>query len=155
MAADTYSSFTPGEVADVFLALRYHLEEPPDNSGAAGPAAIRCRKGGITTLVQFCDPARAGDLYARVRLAADMELSDEARARLQHSFHTSAAADKVTVSVVHTFSGGVTLDWLKLRIQEWDAILQTSRRPARPEPQRRRSTPSTRTSRTTSPSRRA
>lgn len=119
MVADTYGSFTPGDVANVFLALGYHLEDPPGDSDAAGPAVIRCRKGGITTVVQFCEPAQAGDLYARVRLTADQ---------------VGAA------SVVHTFSGGVTLDWLKLRIQDWDAVLQESRRAGCAEPHRRRHT---------------
>jgi hypothetical protein len=35
------------------------------------------------------------------------------------------------MSVVHAFSGGVTLDWLIARIGEWDAMLREHRRRAR------------------------
>jgi len=49
---------------------------------------------------------------------------------------SSAAAPEggqpvLTVSVVHAFSGGVTLEWLVARITEWDATLAEHRRATR------------------------
>jgi hypothetical protein len=35
-----------------------------------------------------------------------------------------AASALQTISVVHAFSGGVTQDWLAVRIRKWEALLQ-------------------------------
>ena len=130
----TYESFTPEDVSKVFAGLGYRVEEPvADEDGEpVAPPMIRCRKRGTTTVVQFWDRVEGQDLYRRVRFEADVELPEEERQRLKEAPDAPAGAEPhATVSVVHAFSGGVSLDWLIARIGEWEAVLREHRRVAR------------------------
>ncbi|MBA2303555.1 MAG: hypothetical protein H0W08_13085 [Acidobacteria bacterium] len=127
----TYESFTPEDISKVFAGLGFRVEEaiPDSNEDDEAAPMIRCRKRGTYTVVQFDDRLEDENLYQRVRLAADVELPDDERARLKSSAAAPEGGEPVlTVSVVHAFSGGVTLEWLVARITEWDATLAEHRR---------------------------
>lgn len=127
----TFHAFTPRDVSKVFAGLGFRIEEPHGEDEVA-PPVIRCRKRATTTFVHFWDQVEGDDLYARVRFEADIELPEEER-RL-HEDILGARDDEdpyTTVSVVHAFSGGVTLEWLMARIGEWDAMLREGRRAVR------------------------
>ena len=130
----TYESFTPEDVSKVFAGLGYRVEEPVADDGgeATAPAMIRCRKRGTKTVVQFWDRVEEENLYRRVRFEAEVELPEEERQRLMAAPDAPEGAEPhATVSVVHAFSGGVSLDWLIARIGEWEAVLKEHRRVVR------------------------
>jgi hypothetical protein len=125
-----YDSFTPEDVSKVFAGLGFRVEEAVEEDDEV-PPMIRCRKRGTYTLVQF-DERVAENLFRRIRLEADVELPREERERLKSSPDAPEGAEPVaTVSVVHPFGGGVTLEWLIERIQEWEAVLAEHRREVR------------------------
>ena len=92
------------------------------------PSAEAARKAARRALLRLAEEMkRGGD--PRIRLAADVELPSEERARLKSDAAAPEGGEPVlTVSVVHAFDGGVTLDWLMARIAEWDATLAEHRR---------------------------
>jgi len=127
----TYESFTPEDISKVFAGLGFRVEEavPDNNEDDDSPPLIRCRKRGTDTVVQFDDRVEDDNLYRRIRLAADVEIPSEERARLKSDAAAPEGGEPVlTVSVVHAFDGGVTLEWLMARITEWDATLAEHRR---------------------------
>jgi hypothetical protein len=130
----TYEAFTPEDVSKVFSGLGYRVEEPAaeeDDDPEAAPM-IRCRKRGTNTIVEFRDRVEEENLYKRIRFEADVELPEEERQRMKEAPDAPEGAEPyATVSVVHAFSGGVTLDWLIARISEWDAVLKEHRREVR------------------------
>ena len=95
----------------------------------------RCRKRGVSTLVEFREDVPDEDLYGSIRLSADVPLPPDERERLLASPDAPEGAEPFAeVSVVHRFGGGVTLDWLIERVQEWDTALAQGRREARRRP---------------------
>lgn len=144
---ETYDAFTPDDVGKVFAGLGYRVREPLVNEAEEEPLPmLDCRKRGISTIVQFGDQVGDENLYARVRLQADVDLPEEERQRLKMAPDAPENGEPVlTVSVVHPFSGGVTLQWLIERIREWDAMLAEHRRAARRGRRRAASAPATQT----------
>lgn len=137
----TFHAFTPQDVSKIFAGLGFDVEEPHPEDRESAPPMIRCRKRGTGTLVHFWDQVAGEHLYARVRFEADMELPEEDRNFLTDAPGAPEDADPyTTVSVVHAFSGGVTLEWLIARIGEWDAMLREGRRAVRKGRSRRSAT---------------
>ncbi len=137
----TFAAFTPQDVSKVFAGLGFTVEEPDGEDQVTAPPVIRCRKRGTETLVYFWDQVAGEHLYARVRFEADMELPEEERQLLKDAAEAPEDGDPyTTVSVVHAFSGGVTLEWLIARIGEWDAMLREGRRAVRKGRSRRPTT---------------
>lgn len=136
---DTYDAFTVEDLSTVFAGLGYRIATwVPEEGDEPAPPKIRCRKRGMTTIVHFWDPIEEGDLYTRVRFEADVPLPEEERQQmLQAPDAPEGAEPHATVSVVHAFSGGVTLEWLLARVAEWDAVLREHRRAARRSRSRR------------------
>jgi hypothetical protein len=86
---------------------------------------------GARTIVHFWDLIEEQNLYTRVRFEAGMPLSREERQRMLDAPDAPEGAEPyATVSVVHAFGGGVTLEWLIALIGEWDAALREHRRVA-------------------------
>jgi len=128
----TYNSFTPQDVSKVFAGLGFRVEEAVHEDDEEAPPALRCRRRGRYTLVEFDEQVGDENLYRRVRFAADLELPEEERRPMKDHHEVPEGAKPVaTVSVVHAFGGGVTLDWLVERIQEWDDALAGRRREVR------------------------
>jgi hypothetical protein len=128
----TYDGFSPEDVSKVFAGLRFRVEEPADADSGEPAAVIRCRKRGLYTLVEFDERVKDENLYRRVRFSADVPLPEEERARLKRAQGAPPEAEAtLTLRVVLPFGGGVTLDWLVQRIQEWEAVLMEHRRTAR------------------------
>ena len=129
---ETFDSMTVEDVAKVFQLLGFRTEAPAGEEQQDGAALLRCRKRGRDTVVELVDQVDDEDLYRRLRFEADVELEPEERARLLDDPAARPGAEPfATVSTVHALSGGVTLDWLIERIEEWDAVLTENRRAAR------------------------
>jgi hypothetical protein len=146
-AKATYDAFTPEDVMKVFAGLGYRVAEPEaEDDQEPPPPMIRCRKRGTDTIVEFADRLEGENLYARVRFEAEVELPEEERQRLKAAPDAPEGAEPIaTMSVVHPFRGGVTLDWLIARIGEWDAMLREHRRMARKARAARARTPAVET----------
>lgn len=128
----TYDALTPEDMAKIFSALGYRVDDEAEGDSDAAPAVLRCRKRGTDTIVEFAEPVEGENLYARVRFEAEVELPEEERQRLKAAPDAPPGAEPIaTMSVVHGLGGGVTLDWLIARIGEWDAMLREHRRMAR------------------------
>jgi hypothetical protein len=69
------------------------------------------------------------NLFRRIRLSADLELPEAERR--QAGEVPEGAEPVATVSVVHAFGGGVTVEWLVERMREWDEVLAAHRRELR------------------------
>lgn len=131
---DTYDAFAVQDVSMIFAGLGYRIQQWVAEEGTEAPEnpMIRCHKRGMSTIVYFWDPIEGEDLFTRVRFEADVPLPEEERQRLLDAPHAPEGAEPyASVSVVHAFSGGVTLRWLVERIREWDAMLREHRRAAR------------------------
>ncbi len=144
---ETFDSITVEDVSKVFTSLGFRVEElaedelaedgtaKDDEAGAEDddtPPLLRCRKRGLDTVVELLDQVENENLYRRLRFEAEVELPGEERARLLQDPAAPAGAEPfASVSVVHPLSGGVTLDWLIQRVEEWDAVLTGHRRAAR------------------------
>jgi hypothetical protein len=137
---ETYDAFTVEEVSTVFATRGYRIEQwVPEEGDEPGPPRIRCRKRGLSTIVHFWDPIEDEDLFTRVRFEADVPLPQEERQRMLKAPDAPEGAEPyVTVSVVHTFTGGVTVEWLIARIVEWDGVLREHGRMARKDRSRGR-----------------
>jgi hypothetical protein len=118
---DTYDSFTPEDIAKVFAGLGFRVEKAVTEPGEPEEPRLRCRKRGAFTVVEFDERVDDENLYRRVRLSADLEISHEAT---------------LTMSTVLPFGGGVTLGWLLERIAEWEHGLKEQRRAARKDSSR-------------------
>jgi hypothetical protein len=126
----TYDSFTPEDVVKVFAILGFRVEEAVKDE--VTPPLIRCRKRGTYTQVEFDEPVGDDDLFRRIRFSASLELPEEERRRMKDRADAPEGAEPVaTVSVVHSFGGGVSLEWLMERIREWDEVLAENRREVR------------------------
>jgi len=139
---ETFDSMTVEDVSKVFVSLGFRVEEPAedgmaedDEAGAEDddtPPLLRCRKRGRDTVVELLDQVEDESLYRRLRFEAEVELPPEERERLLQDPAAPAGAEPfASVSVVHPLSGGVTLDWLIQRVEEWDSVLAEHRRAAR------------------------
>lgn len=144
---ETFDSLTVEDVSKVFASLGFRVEELAEDGttedgaakdGTAGaedddtPPVLRCRKRGHDTVVELLDQVEDESLYRRLRFVADVELAPEERERLlQDPAAPEGAEPFASVSVVHPLGGGVTLDWLIQRVEEWDAVLTEHRRAAR------------------------
>ena len=129
---ETFDSMTPEDVIKVFQLLDFRTEELADQDDQDGPVLLRCRKSGRITIVELMDRVDDENLYRRLRFEADVELPPEERERLlRDPGAPEGAVPFASVSVVHPLSGGVTLDWLIERIEEWDEVLAQHRREAR------------------------
>ena len=129
---ETFDSMTPEDLAKVFQLLGFRTEELAEEDDQDGPTLLRCRKRGRDTVVELLDQVGEENLYGRLRFEAEVELPPDERERLLQDPAAPAGAEPfASVSVVHALSGGVTLDWLMHRIQEWDAVLTEDRRAAR------------------------
>jgi hypothetical protein len=130
---------TPADAAAVAKQVVRIFYDGFDYRGAQPVVARLAHEGRSETKATYDaftpeDVARvfAGLGYARVRFEAEVELPDEERQRLKAAPDAPEGAEPIaTMSVVHAFSGGVTLDWLIARIGEWDAMLREHRRMAR------------------------
>jgi hypothetical protein len=129
---ETFDAMTPADVAKAFALLDFKTEELADKDDQDGPVLLRCRKRGRITVVELLDRVDGEDLYRRLRFEAQVDLPPEERERLLRDPAAPDGAEPyAAVSVVHALSGGVTLDWLLARIDEWDSVLAADRREAR------------------------
>jgi hypothetical protein len=116
----------------VFAILGFRVEEAVDDEGEDPPPVIRCRKRGAYTLVKFEERVDDDNLFRRLRFSANLELPEEERRRMKDRADAPEGAEPVaTVSVVHSFGGGVSLEWLMERIREWDEVLAENRQEVR------------------------
>ena len=116
----------------VFAFLGFRVEEAVDDEGEDPPPVIRCRKRGAYTLVEFEERVGDDNLFRRLRFSANLELPEEERRRMKDRADAPEGAEPVaTVSVVHSFGGGVSLEWLMERIREWDEVLAENRQEVR------------------------
>ena len=130
----TFDAFTIEDISKVFAGLGFRVEALVDEAGDEERALIRCRNRGTDTTVELHERVGEQNLYRRLRLAANVELPEAERRELQREAGAPDGAEPVvSISVVHPFSGGVTLAWLMERIKEWDAVLAEHRRAARRE----------------------
>jgi hypothetical protein len=142
----TFEAFTAHDLSKVFTGLGFRVEPPVVEDGdLAEPRVLRFRKHGVSTRVHLWDRSEKGDVYARVRFEAEMEVPEEDRQRLlDESIVLESGETHAMVSVVHAFSGGVTLAWLVARIEEWDAMLREGQRTVRKGRPHRPAPPATR-----------
>lgn len=128
----TFDGFTADEIMEVFAGNGFAVEEAlGENDEPVVPAVIRCRKRAIETVVHLYDLFDDAS-YGRMELTAEFPLSTSAAAAIPRP--EEAPPDAVPVAVassIHTFTGGVTLDWLIERVQEWDEMLAANKRQAR------------------------
>lgn len=116
-----YESFTPEDLTKIFARCRFFVEPRVD---APERPLLTARRRGITTTIACIGRVPDQRLYRAAVLTA----------RVQGSAHEHTAATEFETTMV--FDGGVTLDWVMRRIQEWDgatwACRQESRRPESP-----------------------
>ena len=141
-----FNAFTPEDVSKLFAASGFRVEEAVTDDGEMqDPPALRCRKRGLFTIVEFDDQVEGENLYRRLRFSADLPASAEEVAALGSPPPDApeGAEPVVSISVVHPVGGGVTLAWLIERIGEWDAVIAARWRELRPGRRRRAVIPDT------------
>lgn len=127
---DTYDSFTPQEVATMFITQRFAVQWLA-TEGATQPA-LRCRKRGIWTTVAFEEQVDEANLYRRIFVSTEVKVSPRAPGPLNAVVGVSEDGEQVvTATDVFRFGGGVTLGWLVEQIDEWDQSLADLRREMR------------------------
>lgn len=130
----TFDAFTPEDISKIFAAAGFRVEEAlMDDDEVEEPPMLRCRKRGTFTIVEFLDQVEDQNLYRRVKFSCEFEVSQEqAKALSGTTERTNDGLEPVlAVSVVHPVGGGVTVDWLIERIQEWNAMIAAHRRELR------------------------
>ena len=120
----TFEGFTPDEIMKVFAGNGFRVEEAVDDDDEpVVPSVLRCRKRGLTTVVELHDHAE-DDTYGRMHLSAEIPLSRAQVSEMRRRDDQPPDAVPIAeVTVMHSFIGGVTLEWLIARIQEWDGGL--------------------------------
>ena len=133
-------SFSESEIARAFHFAGFRIAWIVDESGdIVDPPAFRCLKGGTESLIEMIDPLPGMRLYARVRFSADLEMTEsEAEEHRRDGTISPNEPAVFTISAIHAFTGGVTEEWLRSRVREWDDALAEQRRALRRERKRPR-----------------
>lgn len=135
-----YDAFTPGDIKQAFARLGFQVEARyPDEKD--GLPILRFRKHGVETQVYLWERLEDFEAYQRIRFDADVEAirEDPVDAELIEGLPDDEAF--VSFSSEYGFSGGVTLDWLLARIEEWDDTLAVRERMLANRPGPRRTPP--------------
>jgi hypothetical protein len=100
-----YDAFTPEELATVFEGCGYRVEER-ESEDDAEPPMLRCRKRGVSTIVEIREQVPGENLFRGATLSYEMEARPEELAQLPQLPEADGdAAPMATISIVLLFSG--------------------------------------------------
>jgi hypothetical protein len=131
----TFDAFAPEDLGKVFAACGYRVEEAEIESDDE-PPLLRCRKRTVTTTVEFDQGIDDEGLFGRATLSCELPVRPEDVPDLPPvPADAGNAVPVLAISTVLLFSGGVTIDWLIARVQEWTTMIVSRTR--RPKPRQR------------------
>ena len=127
----TFEAFTPQDVGKLFSEYGYRVEEAEIERDGE-PPMLRCRKRGVSTMVEFGEQVPDENLYGTARLSCELKARPEDLPALSPSQEAAGAGlPMLAVSRFLPFKGGVTLDWVIARLVEWEAMIASRSRRAR------------------------
>ena len=126
----TYDAFAPDDLGKVFAACGYRVEEAEIERDDE-PPMLRCRKRGVATIVNFDEPVSDDALFGRATLSCELPVRREDEPDLPPApTDVGNVPPVLAISTVLLFSGGVTIDWLISRVQEWTTMIVSRTRKA-------------------------
>jgi len=125
-----YDSFTTDDLSKIFRGAGFKVQEV---DGDEDVPVLRAVRRGITTSINPIDKVEDQQLFRRMVLTADIEVPPEGLNAAREAVVQAAGGppDSVQVGTTLTFAGGVTVEWLVMRVQEWDQMTWRCRRDTR------------------------
>jgi hypothetical protein len=130
------TSLTPEDVTKIFVAHGYTLIDDSEDDEAP---ILHFRAHGVLTTVAFGDRIPDQHLFESVALTSDVSPASADAVRVQRVVEELAPAGEiglVQMGVTLHFGGGVTVDWISRRIDEWTRMISDYQRAARKQKRR-------------------
>ena len=125
-----YDSFTPEDLSKIMTSCGFQVSEIGEDENAP---VLRAVRRGIVTTVSCVERVPDQHLFQRAMLTTDTELPPGPASAAREAIELAAGGppESMQLGTTLVFEGGVTVEWVALRLQEWDALTRVCRADAR------------------------
>jgi hypothetical protein len=123
-----YDSFTPEDLAKIIAGCGFRVAVVDDDEDAP---VLRAVRRGIVTTISCADRVPDQHLFRSAVLTSGIDVPpDDVRAARDAAHVPLNEPDAMQLAATLVFDGGVTVDWVVQRIQDWDGATWSSRKDA-------------------------